>query len=123
MMRVGVYLEGLENALRIACSAAPPPVLTWEKTLLSTRPSKWWKPHYGWNDFGAVAVFVLLAANSIALGAYRGYAGHEELVAVLAAIEAVVMLLFTVMLAWNLATVRQRARGDFPRPGNRAPAS
>jgi hypothetical protein len=115
MMRVGVYLEGLEDALRNAYVSAPAPVLTWEQTLVSMRPNRWWKPHYGWNDFGAVAVFASFAAGSIALGAYRGFGGHEGLVAILTAIQAVVLLLFTATLAWNLATVRQRARADFPR--------
>jgi hypothetical protein len=123
MMRVGAYLEGLENALRTAYPAAPPPVLTWESMLLTTRPSKKWRPHYGWNDFGAGAVFVLLAAGSIALGAYRGYAEHEELVAALAGVEALLLGLFAATLARSLAIVREEARRDLPLAGESAPRS
>jgi hypothetical protein len=54
-----------------AYASAPPPFLTWEETLASMRQTQRWRQRYGWNDFGAIAVFALLAAGSIALGAYR----------------------------------------------------
>jgi hypothetical protein len=44
LMRVGVYLEGLEDALRTAYSSAPSSVLVWEKTLAKARRSNWWTP-------------------------------------------------------------------------------
>ena len=113
MMRVGVYLEGLENALRSSYVSAPSPVLTWEASLL-IRPGKWWTPHYGWSEFGAVAVFVLLATGSIGLGIYRGYAEHETLILFVGSLELAILLLFTATLGWSLATVRERARRDFP---------
>jgi hypothetical protein len=116
MMTVGVYLEGLERALRAAHASTPSPVLTWEETLVKMRPKEWWKPHYGWNDFGAVAVFALLAAGSVTLGAYRGYSGNEVIVGIVAAAEIVVLLVFTVSLARSLTTVRERARKEFPPP-------
>ena len=87
MMLVGVYLEGLERALRGAYALAPGPVLSWEETLVVMRTKHWWSLRYGWSDLGAVGVFAVFAAGSIALGAYRGYAGHERLVVVLTAIQ------------------------------------
>lgn len=116
LMRVGVYLEGLEKALRTAYASAPAPVLSWEGTLASMRPSKWWKPHHEWSDFGSIAVFMLLAVGSIAIGSYRGYAGHEVAVAAFTLIQVTVVLFFTVILARNLATARVRARRDFLQP-------
>jgi hypothetical protein len=116
MMRVGVYLERLETALRNAHPSAPAPILTWEKTIAAARPEQWWKPHAGWNDFGAVAVFALLAGGSIGLGAYRAWEGYETLTTIVAAIQVGILLLFTGTLAFNVATVRQRARDDFESP-------
>lgn len=116
MMRVGAYLELLEAALRNAYPSAPAPILTWEKTIAGARPEQWWKPHAGWNDFGAVAVFALLAGGSIGLGAYRAWDDYETLTTIVAAIQAGILLVFTGTLAVNVATVRQRARDDFPPP-------
>lgn len=114
LMRIGVYLERLEKALRSGYPSAPRSVLCWEETLSNLRPTQWWRPHHGWNDIGAFSVFVLLAAGSIALGAYRGYEGNELLVSLLAGLEGAVLLIFAGPLAWHLLTVRQRARRDFP---------
>jgi hypothetical protein len=114
LMRIGAYLERLEKALRRGYPNAPASVLSWEETLAKLRPKRWWKPHHGWSDFGAFSIFVLLAAGSIALGTYRGYAGNESLVIVLVALEGAVLLAFAGPLAWHLLTVRQRARRDFP---------
>jgi hypothetical protein len=112
MMRVGAYLERLEGALRLGYPDAPAPVLTWEEELVRMKPRSRWEIH-GWNEFGAVAVFVLLASGSIALGAYRGHAGHEDLIEIVVAIEVLVVVLFMGMLAWSLAKGRLRARQDF----------
>jgi hypothetical protein len=60
LMRVGLYLEQLEAALRAAYSSAPPKAFTWETTLASTtRRGRWWKASYEWHDFGAIAIFAL----------------------------------------------------------------
>lgn len=115
MMRVGVYLERLENALRAGYAHPPASILMWEQTLAQMRPEKWWKPHHGWSDFGAFSVFVLLAAGSIALGTYRGFAEHEVPISILVAVELSILFVFAGSVAWNLVTVRQRARQTFPK--------
>jgi hypothetical protein len=112
LMRVGVYLEGLEDALRTAYSQVPPAVFIWEKTLAKARPRNWWTPHYEWNDFGALAVFFLLAAGSIALGAYRAYDGHEGTVVVVVSLESVVLLICALALFRAIAHVREDVRRD-----------
>jgi hypothetical protein len=115
MMRVGVYLERLESAVRTH-SDAPVPVLRWEETLATLRPNKPWKPQPGWNDFGAVGLFALLAAGSIALGAYRGWAGNEILVAILTVLQALVITASAVAVARGVAAARTQAREQFPEP-------
>jgi hypothetical protein len=117
IMLVGVYLEGLECALREAYASPPAPVLTWERSLVNMRPSRW-RPRYAWHEFGAVAVFAMLAAGSIALGAYRGYEQYTTLVVALVTLQVVIVSFFTAVLAWSLATVRKRARREFPRAGS-----
>lgn len=109
MMRVGVYLERLENALRNAYRSAPPPVLSWEQALTQARTRRWWLPHSGWHDFGAIAVFTSLAGGSIGLGFERRPPGREELVSFLAVAEAVILVLFTAALTWEIVTARKRA--------------
>lgn len=111
-MRVGVYLEGLEDALRTAYSEVPPAVLVWEKTLAKARPRNWWTPHYEWNDFGALGIFLLLAAGSIALGAYRAYDGHEATVVVVVLLESVALFVCAFALFRAIAHVRGDVRQD-----------
>ncbi len=111
-MRVGVYLEGLEDALRTAYSEVPPSVLVWEKTLAKARPRNWWTPHYEWNDFGALAIFLLLAAGSIALGGYRAYHGHEGTAVVAVSLESVVLSICAFALFRAIAHVREDVRRD-----------
>jgi hypothetical protein len=113
MMRVGVYLERLESALAEQ-TAAPPPVLTWEETLAEMRPDRPWKPQAGWNDFGAVGVYALLAAGAIALGAYRAWKGHEVEVALITAVEAVLLGVFVYFIGAGVASAREQARRRFP---------
>lgn len=110
MMRVGAYLELLEDGLRAGYDRPPASLLTWERKLAQNRPAKLWQPHHGWNDFGAFSIFVALAAGSIGLGCYRGFAINGFWISVLVAIELVVLLTFAVLVALNLSTVRQRAR-------------
>lgn len=114
-MRVGVYLERIETTIGLATSA-PAPVLTWEATLARMRPDRLWKPQAGWSDFGAVAIFALLAGGSLALGAYRGWSGYEAVVGLVTAIESVILILIVVAIACGVATVRQEARKSFPEP-------
>lgn len=116
MMRVGVYLEQLETAIGTAVSA-PTPVLTWEVTLAQMRPRQWWKPQAGWSDAGAVAIFALLAGGSLALGAYRGWSGHEAEIVLVTIIEGVILLLIVWAIAHGVATVRQQARRKFEEHG------
>ena len=114
LLRVGVYLQQLEEALRAAYPDAPPNVLIWEKTLeRTTRQGRWWKASYEWHDFGAIGIFALLAYGSIALGAYRAYARHESSVIVLVIIEVLVMSGFAIRLLSEVAMARQRLRQHF----------
>jgi len=110
LMRVGVYLQGLEDALRAAYPSAPPTVFGWEKLLADARPEGWWKPSYEWHDFGAIAVFVLLAAGSIGLGGYRGYARHEATVTAFVVAESIFLALFAIALIVEMAYVRRNVR-------------
>jgi hypothetical protein len=77
--------------------------------LSKTWRQKWWTPSYEWHDFGAVGIFVVLALGSIALGAYRAYAGHEGAVLALLGSELTLLSLFATALIFELATVRERA--------------
>jgi hypothetical protein len=122
MMRVGVYLERLENALRLEL-APPGPVLSWEETLATIRPDKPWNVQSGWNDFGAVGLFALFAAGSAALGAYRGWAGNEVLIGILTAVQAVVIGASVVAVARGVADARVQARERFPDESRQPPES
>lgn len=113
MMRVGVYLERLETSLARGTNA-PAPVLSWERTLAGMRPDKPWKPQAGWNDFGAVGVFALLAGGSVALGAYRGWSGHEAAVSLFTVLEYTVLVLIVIAVGRGVATARHEARLNFP---------
>jgi hypothetical protein len=109
MMRVGGYLEALETAIGSSLSA-PAPVLTWEASLASRHPDRRWRPQAGWSDFGALAIFALLAGGSLALGAYRGWSGHEVAVTVVTTVEGVLLLLVVPVIAHGVATARRQAR-------------
>jgi hypothetical protein len=111
LLRVGLYLERLEDALRAAYPLAPPNVFSWEKTLsATTRRGKWWKASYEWHDFGAIAIFAILAYGSIALGAYRVYARDSVVVIPLAFVEGLVFSGFAVRFLREAATARGRMR-------------
>ena len=111
LLRVGVYLQQLENALRAAYPAAPPAVLVWEKTLEeTTHQGKWWNASYGWHDFGAIAIFALLAYGSVALGAYRAYARHEAAVVAVVLVEILAMTGVAALFLYQVATARHRLR-------------
>jgi hypothetical protein len=114
LMRVGVYLEGLEQALRQAYPSAPGATLVWERTLAlpRIRRQRWWKPSYEWHDFGAIGLFILLACGSVALGGYRAYAGHEATATALLVSELMLLALIAAALIVELATVRARVRED-----------
>lgn len=110
-MRVGLYLELLEAALRTAYSSAPPKGFNGRKTLASTtRRGSWWKANYEWHDFGAIAIFALLAYGSIAIGAYRAYAQHESTVIVLVVLESLLLSALAIRFLLEVATARQRVR-------------
>jgi hypothetical protein len=112
LMRVGVYLEKLEDTVREAHPVLPSWVFSWEKTRARTRPDKWWHPQYEWTDYGAIGVFVLLAFGSVGLGAYRAYAGYAAAVVPIVAVEWVVLAGFSAALLYDVATVRSRVRRD-----------
>src|SRR6266851_4611909 len=115
-MRVGLYLEQLEDALRTAYPSAPPKVFVWEKTLAeTTRQGKWWKASYEWHDFGAIAIFALLAYGSIALGAYRVYARHKVVVIPLVLIEILLLSGFAIRFLLEVGRARTRVRRSFER--------
>jgi hypothetical protein len=108
MLQVGVYLEGLENALRSELPDAPPQVLTWE-TSLREDARRVWQPRYDWVGLIVIALFTVIAGASILLGAYRGYADHPETVVAVASVEAVVFLLFAGGLVREAKGARKRA--------------
>jgi hypothetical protein len=120
LMRVGVYLEQLEDALRYAYPLAPPNVFVWEKALAqTTRHGRWWKTSYEWHDFGAIAIFALLAYGSVGLGAYRVYAGHEATVIVLVVAEIASLSGLAIRFLREAAMARARVRHSFE--ADRAP--
>jgi hypothetical protein len=110
LMRVGVYLERLEDALRAAYPLAPQSVFIWEKTRARDRRDKWWRPSYEWHDYGAIAIFALLAYGSIALGGYHAYADHAGIVVVVVVFEVSVLSLIAAALIYEMATIRARVR-------------
>jgi hypothetical protein len=116
MMRVGVYLEQVERTLA-GHTGAPVPLLTWEATLARLRPESVWKPQAGWNDFGAVGIFGLLSAGSIALGAYKGWNGHEVGIGVVGVIQGLLLSVFVVFLGRGVASARKEARTSFHASG------
>jgi hypothetical protein len=115
LLRVGVYLQQLEEALRSAYPAAPANVLVWEKTREeSSRQGKWWQANYEWQAYGAIAIFAALAYGSIALGAYRGYKGHGTLVLVLVLVEILLLSGLAARFIHEAATTRHRLRQQLP---------
>jgi hypothetical protein len=110
-MRVGFYLESLEDALRAAYPAAPATVFRWEKMLAETiRRGKWWRANYEWHDFGAIAIFALIAYGSVALGAYRTFARHEAVVVAIAIIEILLLTAIAIRFLREVATSRRKIR-------------
>src|SRR5947209_19383640 len=95
LMRVSVYLEGLEDAVRRAYSRLPPSAFIWEKTRAPGRRNEWWQPRYEWTDYGAIGIFVLLSFGSIGLGAYRAYAGHAEAMIPIVVFEGLFLAMFS----------------------------
>jgi hypothetical protein len=111
LLRVGLYLDQLEDALRAAYPSAPSKVFSWEKTLVATtRRGRWWKATYEWHDFGAIAIFAILAYGSIALGAYRVYTRQPATVVLLALVEGLVLSAFAVRFLREALTARARMR-------------
>jgi hypothetical protein len=114
LMRVGLYLEQLEDALRSAYRSAPPNVFTWEKMLAgTTRSSHRLSANYEWHDFGAIAIFALLAYGSIGLGAYRAYDQHVATAIALLALETVVLSAVAARFLLEIVTARDRVRKSF----------
>jgi hypothetical protein len=114
MMRVGVYLERLEAALKEAASA-PDPLLSWEATIASMRAGKRWRPTAGWSDAGALASFALIAAGSLALGSYRAWSASELGIGALTVFESLVLTGIVVAISYGVATARSQARRNFPK--------
>jgi hypothetical protein len=111
LLRVGLYLEYLEDALRTTYPAAPPNVFSWEKTRArTTRQGEWWEPSYEWNDFAAIAIFAILAYGSIALGVYRIYDQQRTVAFTLAILEGIVLTAVAARLLREAATARTRMR-------------
>ena len=112
LMRVGAHLARLEAEIGAAVGA-PAPVLIWEEMLDASRPKQWWKPHPGWNDFGAFGVFATIAVVAIVLGTWRGYHGHEKVVITLAIVQLAVAGTVILTLAATLPAARSRARKTY----------
>lgn len=113
MMRVGRYLEALETAL-CAELGSPFPLLRWEATLARLRPASFFRPRAGWNDFGAVAVFALIGAGSLALGAYRGWSDATLVVFLATLVQSAVLIGTVLMVAVGVYGARSEARTSFP---------
>jgi hypothetical protein len=115
LMQLGAYNTSLERTLREAYENVPESVMTWEahwaERFLTRRPhKKWWIPDIRWAAGAGPVTFVLLAAGSIVLGAYRGFAGHEVAILVIAVLEGFVLALVSILLARELTTGHERFR-------------
>ena len=113
LMRVGLYLQELEDALRSAFPSAPPTVFAWERTLAKTRGrprALGVEANYEWHEYGALAIFVLLAYGSIALGAYRLYARDETAAIVLLVAEIIILTAIAGLLLREVGRARVRVR-------------
>jgi hypothetical protein len=110
LMRVGVYLEALEDAVRSAYPSLPSSAFSWERTRARGRSDKWWQPQYEWTDYGAIGTFVLLSFGSIGLGAYRAYAGNAGAVIPIVVCEGVAIATLSAALLYDMATIRGRVR-------------
>jgi hypothetical protein len=114
MLRVGVYLEGLEGALKAQFESeedegVPASVLAWEAGIREGRSTPW-QPRYDWHHFAVVVMFAVLGVASIVLGAYRGFALRPTLVSVVAAVEIALLGAFLSVVIYELATGRRSAR-------------
>jgi hypothetical protein len=125
LMRVGVYLQQLEQALRTAYPSAPESVFSWERRRAAetTRRGNWWTANYEWHDVGAIAIFALLAYGSIALGAYRAYDRHEAVAIVLLVTEILVLTAIAVRFLREMTTIRERVRRSLASDGSAARVS
>ena len=111
LLRVGLYLEQLEDALRAAYPTAPTNVFVWERSLVaSSRHGKWWQASYQWHDYGAISIFALLSYGSIALGAYRVSSGHPVRVSLLTFLVGLGLSAFAIRFLREAATARRRLR-------------
>jgi hypothetical protein len=114
LMWVGGYLQDLEDAFREAHPTAPLKVFVWERTLAARqmRRGPWWSANYQWHDYGAVAIFALIAYGSIALGAYRLYATQPTAAIALLTIESLVLTGVAVQLLREVSNARTNVRKD-----------
>jgi MFS family permease len=115
LMQLGAYNARLERTLRESYENVPDSVMSWEAhwaaRFLVKRPNKkWWIPDIRWAAGAAPVIFVLLAAGSIVLGAYRGFAGNEVAILVIAVLEGLVLVLVSILLARELTTGHERFR-------------
>jgi len=107
MLDVGRYLLSLERDIREALTDTPEELMTWEQKI-STQSALSWPPNYAWHYLAVLGLFGLLTLASIVLGAYRGFADHEQAVTITAvAVSLVIVAVFTTVGA---AVVRARAR-------------
>jgi hypothetical protein len=114
LLQVGVYLEQLEDALRVAFPSAPPRVLVWERTLAGAsdrqEQRRRWEPRYVWQDYAAIAIFAVLAYGSIALGSYRIYSRHHITGIAAIVVEALLLSVLALRFLRGVATARRRLR-------------
>ena len=112
LMALSAYLVDLEKTLRSTYQDVPDTVLAWQAPwtagfVLRPPERKWWLPDVRWLAGAGPAIFVLLAAGSIILGAYRGFKGHEALVIAVAVLEGFVLIVVSLLVTRGLADARQ----------------
>jgi hypothetical protein len=114
MMRVGAYLEAIEEALRTA-TRAPGPVLTWESVLTTAATERSLRPQAEWADASTVAIFGAIAVASTFVGLERGWEDHPSLL-IVAVLETALILAVAIGIAKGIAQVRRDARRRFAPP-------
>jgi hypothetical protein len=112
MMRVGVYLELIEGALREATSP-PTPLLAWEERLAKARGGRFFRPQAEWANVATVSIFGAIALGSTAVGAERGWEDHRALALTVAVVELIVVLAISATIAYGIVHARAFARTDF----------